>query len=243
MVRRWQDEREIGIVNLFGSNEGAALVSAPRDIGDPEERARLFPRFGVPGLGWPPIIGQAITTRLVDPMTGQLVEEPNRPGELFVKGPSVISHYYADAELDSRAFDADGFFHTGDLFAIESWPSGRPDRYRFVGRARELIIRGGMNVSPEEIEQLLAEHPSVAEVAVVGVRTHAQQPRTCARSSSPSRDTSPNWARSSGTSRSGMSHRSRCRGVSWSSMRCHVIHLARWCARACESRPRDAPRP
>ncbi len=164
MVRGWKERHGIEIVNFFGSNEGVALVGGPDDIPDPEERARVFPRFGVPGRTWANRVARGIQTKLVDPQTGETVEEPGRAGELLIKGPTVFDGYWRRPDLTERAFDPEGFYRTGDLFQLED-----PEHLRFVGRARDLIIRGGMKIAPEEVEALLADHPKVADVAVVGI--------------------------------------------------------------------------
>lgn len=75
-----------------------------------------------------------------------------------------MAGYYNNPEATSRAIDDDGWLHTGDL------AQRRPDgNYRIVGRCKELIIRGGENIYPPEIEEFLLHHPAVAEAAVVGV--------------------------------------------------------------------------
>ena len=166
MVAQWQERHDIPILNLFGANEGTALVSDAWDIPDAEERALYFPRFGVPGFTWRNRVAGMIETRLLDPVTREAVSEPGTPGELAIRGATVFSGYWKRPKLTEESFDADGYFLTGDLFAIDGEDG---DRYRFVGRLKDLIIRGGMNIAPEEIEYLLADHPKVAEVAVVGV--------------------------------------------------------------------------
>lgn len=164
MVEGWKDRFGIDIVNFFGSNEGIALVGGPADIPDPRQRAGLFPRFGTEGLEWVNRVSRGLRTRLVDPQTGRDVTEPGEPGELLIDGPTVFEGYWRREDLTERAFAHDGSFRTGDLFQIED------DRhYRFVGRAQDLIIRGGMKIAPEELEALLAPHPKVADVAVVGI--------------------------------------------------------------------------
>jgi acyl-CoA synthetase (AMP-forming)/AMP-acid ligase II len=164
MVKGWKDRFGIDIVNFFGSNEGIALVGGPADIPDPEERARVFPRFGAEGLAWANRVSRGLSTRLVDPVSGAEVTEPGEPGELLIGGPTVFAGYWRRDDLTAKAFSDDGLFRTGDLFQLED------DRhYRFVGRARDLIIRGGMKIAPEELEALLAPHPKVADVAVVGI--------------------------------------------------------------------------
>ena len=84
-------------------------------------------------------------------------------GEILVKGPNVFSGYFRQPEADETAFDADGWFRTGDIGEFDD------DGYlRIIGRSKELIISGGFNVFPREIEDVLREHPSVRDVAVAG---------------------------------------------------------------------------
>jgi acyl-CoA synthetase (AMP-forming)/AMP-acid ligase II len=166
MVTRWQEEHHIPILNFFGANEGTALVSDPVDIPDPAERALYFPRLGVPGFTWSNRVADMIETKLLDPESRAVVTEPDAPGELAIRGATVFSGYWKRPNLTEESFDAEGYFLTGDLFAIAG---ESVDRYRFVGRLKDLIIRGGMNIAPEEIEYLLADHPGIQEVAVVGV--------------------------------------------------------------------------
>lgn len=84
------------------------------------------------------------------------------PGELQIRGPTVFEGYWQAPDQTAAAFTEDGYFKTGDLFQIEQ--GGR--FYRFVGRCKDLIIRGGVNISPEEIDQLLGGHPDLAEACV-----------------------------------------------------------------------------
>jgi malonyl-CoA/methylmalonyl-CoA synthetase len=84
-------------------------------------------------------------------------------GEIEVRGPHVFAGYWNRPDATAEAFDADGWFKTGDL----GWRSA-DGYYTITGRARELIISGGYNIYPREVEDTLAEHPAVAEVAVLG---------------------------------------------------------------------------
>jgi malonyl-CoA/methylmalonyl-CoA synthetase len=84
-------------------------------------------------------------------------------GEIELRGPNVFSGYWGRPEATAAAFTADGWFRTGDVGEFD--PGGY---LRIVGRARELIITGGFNVYPREVEDVLLEHPGVAEVAVAG---------------------------------------------------------------------------
>lgn len=167
MVRGWSD-RGIPVTNLFGSNEGVCLISGIEDFPNPEQRAEFFPRFGAAGYFWKARVAQMQWTRLIDLETGETIDRPGRRGELRVKGAMVFSGYWNNPEANAVAFDAEGYFCTGDLFEIAEDADGAPRYYRFVGRAKDLIIRGGMNIAPEEIEGLLSAHPMIAEVAVVG---------------------------------------------------------------------------
>jgi fatty-acyl-CoA synthase len=85
-------------------------------------------------------------------------------GELCTRGYLVMKGYDQEPEASARAIDKDGWLHTGDLATM------RPDGYfRVTGRAKDMIIRGGENVYPREIEEFLYTHPKVADVQVVGL--------------------------------------------------------------------------
>jgi acyl-CoA synthetase (AMP-forming)/AMP-acid ligase II len=159
MVKGFQDRFGIMVINLFGSNEGMALVAGPDDVPDPENRARYFPR--APLFSPPYGEGRApnIETRLIPPNGGEAITENGVPGELQIKGPTVFEGYYGAPEQTAAAFTEDGYFRTGDLFEI----AGEGRFYEFVGRCKDLIIRGGVNIAPEEIDQLLSGHPKLQE--------------------------------------------------------------------------------
>jgi malonyl-CoA/methylmalonyl-CoA synthetase len=84
-------------------------------------------------------------------------------GEILLRGPNVFSGYWENPEATAEAFGPDGWFHTGDLGSFDE-----RGYLRIEGRSKELIITGGFNVHPREVEELLLEHPGVAEAAVVG---------------------------------------------------------------------------
>ena len=176
MVQGFADRYGVQIVNYFGSNEGAALSGSPRDIPDPKLRAQFFPRAGVDGHQWSVSTSGKIRTRLVSLETGEDITEPGVPGELRFRGPTIFSGYYDAPDLTARAFDDQGHYKTGDLFEIAG-DSGQ--YYRFVGRSKDLVIRGGMNISAEEIENLLAGCPGIREAAVVGAPDRILGERVC----------------------------------------------------------------
>ena len=179
MTSGWKTQHNIDVLNMFGSNEGCAFVSAPHEIPDPEERARYFPRYGVEGFDWANRAVRGMQTKLIDPVTGHPVTASGHSGELFIKGPTIFPGYYKRPEVTARSFDADGYFRTGDLFEVAGEGEVH-NRYRFVGRLKDLIIRGGIKIAPEEIEALILEHPKVAEVAVFGVPDRLEEERICA---------------------------------------------------------------
>ncbi|MGE3862197.1 MAG: class I adenylate-forming enzyme family protein [Burkholderiaceae bacterium] len=176
LVRGFAERYGVQIINYFGSNEGAALSSTPGDLPDPAQRAAFFPRLGVSGYSWSAVNAPKVRTRLVDPDTGEDIDEPGRPGELRFAGATIFSGYFRAPELTARAFDEQGFYRTGDLFEIAG---DRKQFYRFVGRSKDLVIRGGMNISSEEIENLAIGHPAIAEAAVVGWPDETMGERVC----------------------------------------------------------------
>jgi acyl-CoA synthetase (AMP-forming)/AMP-acid ligase II len=168
LIAQWRERTGIEVTNFFGSNEGIGLISDQHTVPDPEQRAAYFPWFGGPGPGagtlrWPNPIAGGFDTRLVDPVTGEEITTPDRPGELRVGGPTVFAGYWGAGAADP--FDEHGRLRTGDLFAIAAHD---PTLLRYVDRARDVIVRGGTNVAPAELEALIGALPGVAEVAVVG---------------------------------------------------------------------------
>jgi fatty-acyl-CoA synthase len=101
--------------------------------------------------------------KIVDPLTGQTVER-GQPGELCTRGYSVMLGYWNQPERTREAIDAEGFMHTGDLATIDAH-----GYVNIVGRIKDMVIRGGENLYPREIEEFLYTCPSVLDVQVVGV--------------------------------------------------------------------------
>jgi len=97
------------------------------------------------------------------------------PGELCTRGYSVMQGYWGDPDRTAEAIDAAGWMHTGDLAVLDS------EGYcNIVGRLKDLIIRGGENVYPREVEEFLYRHPKVLDVAVVGVADQKYGEEVCA---------------------------------------------------------------
>ena len=104
-----------------------------------------------------------VEIKIVDPITGDTVER-GQPGEFCTRGYSVMLGYWNDEEKTSEAIDSDGWMHTGDLAEM------REDGYcNIVGRIKDMVIRGGENIYPKEIEEFLHTHPDVEDVQVIGV--------------------------------------------------------------------------
>ena len=144
-------ERAFGhrILERYGMTETVMLT------GNPFDGPRKAGTVGLPFDG--------VELRLADPATAAPVVGDGG-GEVQVRGPSVTRGYWRDADATRAAFSEDGWFKTGDLGVRDA------DGYlALTGRARELIISGGFNVYPREIEELIATLPGVREVAVVGV--------------------------------------------------------------------------
>ncbi len=176
MVGMFFEKYGVRITNFFGSNEGACFTSAYKDVPNAADRATYFPRFA-DGFTWHAKLHDRITTRLVDPETEDEITERDRVGELRVKGPTVFSGYWSAPDITERAFDQDGWFRTGDLFKIAG---ENLEFYAFAGRLKDVIIRGGMNISSEELENYLLGHDAIADAALVGAPDPKLGERICA---------------------------------------------------------------
>ncbi len=168
MVKGYHERFGIEVLNYFASNEGTSLMSDGRTVPDPDDRAAYFPRDrpGPPGT----------LTRLVDLVTEEEIDQPGRAGELRIKGPAIFAGYLNAEEL-SDPFDAHGYLRTGDLFELAG---AEQEFYRYVDRAKDIIVRGGMNISAAEVEGHLQSHPQVLEAAAVAVPDQVLGERVCA---------------------------------------------------------------
>jgi len=190
------------VVNFYGSNEGIALFATPETAPAPAQRAKLFPRLGVAGMPFTGYGAGILRTRVIDPASGGTIDAPGAAGELCIAGPGVFDGYLGHD--NSGLFSDDGFFRTGDLVEICGEP---PLYYRIVGRCKDIINRGGMKLSPSELDTLLEGHPDVAEAAVCGYADPELGERVCAclvlaeGASAPAVDALGNWLRERGLAR------------------------------------------
>jgi malonyl-CoA/methylmalonyl-CoA synthetase len=139
----------LAILERYGMTETVMNLTNPYD----GER-----RAGTVGQPFP---GQE--ARIVDLGTRVPILDEG-PGEIQVRGPHVFRGYWGQPEATAASFDASGWFNTGDL----GWRSS-DGYYAISGRARELIITGGYNIYPREVEEVLSSHPGVEEAAVLGL--------------------------------------------------------------------------
>ncbi len=157
MVEGWQN-RDIEIINIFGSNEGAALLSTMASVPDPSDRARYFPMPEREG----------VEVRLVDLDSGDEITEVGHTGELRFRGITVFDGYVGST---GEEFDDEGYYRTGDIFQFVG-DEQPPRLLQFVDRAKDIIIRGGMNISAAEVEALVSGHAGIVECAAIGYPDH-----------------------------------------------------------------------
>ncbi|APA78292.1 AMP-binding protein [Mycobacterium avium] len=149
------------VTRVYGCTEvPVATVGAPR----PQEAAYAADTDGRPGIAEIKLVAHPAA--------------PTGDGEICVRGPQMLRGY-RHPEDDTESFDAAGFFRTGDL---GRWAlADSAGRYLVVtGRAKDVIIRSGENISAKEVEDLLADHPGIAEIAVVGLPDERTGERACA---------------------------------------------------------------
>jgi fatty-acyl-CoA synthase len=162
MMRRIRAELCPNLCIAYSLTETASTVSMTR-VGDAEDKAVFT-------VGRPLPVTEV---RILD-LDGTVLPEESL-GEIAVRGAGVMKGYYRQPGETSQSFDEDGFFLTGDLGMIDE-----EGFLHIVGRRKELIIRGGFNVYPREVEDRLHAHPAVLEVAVVGLPHEVLGEQVCA---------------------------------------------------------------
>lgn len=170
LARRWGIE----FANIWGQNEGTANVAGPNDIPDVEMRLDHFPQYRGESSQWATPLRQHLNLKVKKPGTEEEVVESGEVGELFYRGPNVIPCYFKRPDLTEKSFDKDGYFNTGDLFQIQDG-----DCVGFFDRAKDIIIRGGYNISAQEIENTLLGYPKVMDVAAISMPDEMMGEKTC----------------------------------------------------------------
>ena len=115
-----------------------------------------------------------IECKVVDPETG-LDLPPNTQGEFVARGYNVMKGYYKMPEATELAIDTEGWLHTGDLSTMDE-----NGYYKITGRIKDMIIRGGENIYPKEIEEFLYTHPKIKDVQVIGIPSKQYGEEVCA---------------------------------------------------------------
>jgi fatty-acyl-CoA synthase len=153
LMRRVIDQMHLPEMTIaYGLTESSpGITQTPRD-------ATIDERTQTVGKVMP-----EIEVRIVDPLTGQDVP-PGERGELWARGYMVMKGYYNQPEQTAAALTSDGWLRTGDQASIDA-----AGNVRITGRIKDLIIRGGENIAPKEVEDVLRQHPAIADVAVYAI--------------------------------------------------------------------------
>ncbi|MBA7702464.1 Long-chain-fatty-acid--CoA ligase [subsurface metagenome] len=152
----------VSFINAFGQTETASTITTlgPEDhviTGTEEEREKKLKRLS--SIGKPM---SDVEMKVVDEEGREL--SLGQVGEIVARGPRVMTGYWKDEEKTEKTIDKEGWVHTSDMGYMDE------DGYFFLaGRATDMIIRGGENISPEEVEAVLHSHPKIEEAAVIGV--------------------------------------------------------------------------
>lgn len=141
-----------GLCQAYGLSEASPNVAMSWRDDDLEKRIE----------GWAHVL-DGVEVRIADPDTGKDLP-PGTPGEILVRGWSVMKGYYNMPEQTARAIDSQGWLHTGDLGVMDD-----ERRLRFVSRIKDTFRVGGENVAPAEVEDMLHRHPKVKQAQVIGV--------------------------------------------------------------------------
>jgi fatty-acyl-CoA synthase len=164
VMKRCVDELNMSQVSIAYGMTETSPVSCQTLIDDDLQR-----RTATVGRAHP-----HVEIKIVDPGTREVVKR-GRPGELCTRGYSVMLGYWGDDDKTREVVDGDGFMHTGDLAVMQD------DGYCvIVGRIKDMVIRGGENLSPREIEDFLYTHPDVEDVQVIGVPDDKYGEELCA---------------------------------------------------------------
>jgi fatty-acyl-CoA synthase len=153
VMRQVIDEMHMDEVTIaYGQTETSPVSTQTRTTDSVEKRVTT--------------VGQVlphVEAKIIDPETGKTVQR-GQDGEYCTRGFHVMNGYWNDDEKTAEAIDADGWMHSGDLATMDE------DGYvNIVGRIKDLIIRGGENIYPREIEEFLYTHPAVVDAQVIGV--------------------------------------------------------------------------
>ena len=164
VMKRCIDDMHMGEVSIaYGMTETSPVSCQTRSDDDLDRRTATIGR-----------VHPHVEVKVVDPVSGETVPR-GEPGELCTRGYSVMLGYWDEPEKTAEAIDEDGWMHTGDLAVM------REDGYcNIVGRIKDMVIRGGENIYPREIEEFLYTHPDIEDVQVIGVPDEKYGEELCA---------------------------------------------------------------
>jgi non-ribosomal peptide synthetase component E (peptide arylation enzyme) len=160
-IRKVYNKLKCKFYNVYGSSEGPCTQTRFEDIEEVVFHT----------VGWP--ICPYDEFKVIDSNGNPL--PPGKEGELVVRGPCIFRGYYKSETENREAFTPDGFYRTGDIAKFD--PEGR---LILTGRKKDIIIRGGENISSKEVEELISGHPHVEQVAAVGMPDPILGERVCA---------------------------------------------------------------
>ena len=175
MIETFAEKYGKDVLNFYGSNEGISLFCTPQHGSDATQRATMFPRVGAGIDSWDSEFNSMVFSKVVDVETGEEITETGRVGELLFDGATVFDGYLGTD--NSEVFTDDGFFRTGDLVELCGEP---PNFYQIAGRCKDIINRGGMKISPMEIDILLEGLPNSVEAAVCAYKDERLGEKICA---------------------------------------------------------------
>ena len=161
LLRRYAD-RQIAVSHTYGMSEVVSFCTFL-------ETASAMKKLNSAGRAAP-----LSEVKLVD-VAGQTVRTPGSKGEICVRGPTVTAGYWRRPEATAAACTSDGWFRTGDIGSVDA------DGYLYVNdRLKDMVISGGENIYPAEVESALLEHPAIAQAAVIGRPDAQWGERVCA---------------------------------------------------------------
>ncbi len=150
LMKLW-NARGVPINQGYGLTETAPLLTF------------LSPEFGLSKLGSAGCAPLFTELKVIND-NGATLDEPGAKGEVCAKGPNIMKGYWNKPEATAKAIDPEGWFHTGDVGFFD------PDGFLYIAdRVKDMVISGGENVYPAEVESALYDHPAIAEVAVIGM--------------------------------------------------------------------------
>jgi fatty-acyl-CoA synthase len=164
VMKRCVDDMHMAEVSIcYGMTETSPVSCQTRSDDDLDRRTATIGR-----------VHPHVEIKIIDPVTGETVDR-GETGEFCTRGYSVMLGYWDEPEKSAEAIDEDGWMHTGDLAVM------REDGYcNIVGRIKDMVIRGGENIYPREIEEFLYTHPDVEDVQVIGVPDERYGEELCA---------------------------------------------------------------